>query len=80
MLILSRKQGQSLHINDNIKITILECKGKTVKLGFEIPAGVIVLREEVYERIKEENRQARLNNPKDFYQVVALWPKQEQKK
>lgn len=73
MLILSRKINESFFIGNDIKITILECKGKNVKLGIEVPEEISVFREEVYLRIKEENRNSLLNNKNDFYKVLNLW-------
>ncbi|MEK7360260.1 MAG: carbon storage regulator CsrA, partial [Planctomycetota bacterium] len=47
MLILTRKQGESITIGDEIKITILECQNKQVKLGIVAPKEVKVHREEI---------------------------------
>lgn len=58
MLVLTRKIGESLAINQNIKITVLEIKGKTVRLGIEAPSDTKVYREEIFLKIQEENRQA----------------------
>lgn len=58
MLYLSRKTGESIVINDQITITITEVKGKTVKLGFESPQGTRILRQELYEKINQENQAA----------------------
>jgi carbon storage regulator len=58
MLVLTRKIGESLAINDNIRITVLEVKGKTVRLGIEAPADVKVYRQEVLVNILKENKQA----------------------
>lgn len=55
MLILSRKQGQKLIINDNIIITILDNGIGNVKLGIDAPSGVKIYREEVYNAVKEAN-------------------------
>jgi carbon storage regulator len=73
MLILTRRAGESLHIGDNIKITVLGIQGKQVKLGILVPDEVVVYREEVYLRIKEENRQAALADNTDLLAVVELW-------
>jgi carbon storage regulator len=73
MLILTRRAGESLHIGDNIKITVLSIQGKQVKLGIFVPDEVMVYREEVYLRIKEENRQAALADNTDLLAVVELW-------
>ncbi len=58
MLYLTRKIGESVIINDNIEISVIEVRGKSIKLGFTFPADVSVLRREIYERIQEENRAA----------------------
>ena len=50
MLYLTRKVGESVIIDDNIEITVVEVRGKTIKLGFEFPADVTVLRRELYEK------------------------------
>ena len=55
MLHLSRKVGDSVIINDTIEVTVLEIRGKAVKLGFEFPDNAKVFRREVYDRIKQEN-------------------------
>ena len=58
MLILTRKLGENIRIGDKIRIVILEIKGGQVKLGIDAPPNVSVHREEIYERIREENRRA----------------------
>ena len=47
MLVLSRKQHQSLVIGENIKITVLELKGNQVRIGIEAPESISVHREEI---------------------------------
>ena len=59
MLILTRKQGESITIGDDIKVTVLGVFGRQVRLGVEAPIKVVVHREEVYLKIKEENKKAR---------------------
>lgn len=58
MLYLTRKIGESVVINDTIEVTIVEVRGKSIKLGFTFPPDVTVLRREIHERIQEENRAA----------------------
>jgi carbon storage regulator len=58
MLILTRKKQQSVRIGENIVVTVLDVKGDQVRLGFEAPREVTVLRQEVYEAVKESNEQA----------------------
>jgi carbon storage regulator len=58
MLFLTRKIGQSIRINDDIEIRVVEVSGKTVKLGLQFPKHIQVLREELYEKIQAENKAA----------------------
>ena len=58
MLFLTRKIGESVVINDNIEVTIVEVRGRSIKLGFEFPPDVTVLRRELFDKIQEENRAA----------------------
>lgn len=56
MLILTRKVGESVLIGDDISITVLSVRGNQVKLGVEAPKEVSVHREEIYQRIKQNER------------------------
>lgn len=58
MLFLSRKLGESIVIDKEIIVTITQIRGNSVKLSFSYPAGVEVLRKEVFERIEQENKLA----------------------
>jgi len=58
MLALSRRKNESIIINDNIEITIIEVKGEQVKLGITAPKSVPIYRKEVYIQIQEANREA----------------------
>jgi len=52
MLILTRKVGESIVIDDDIKVTILGVKGMQVRIGIDAPKNVQVHREEIYKRIQ----------------------------
>lgn len=56
MLALSRKKGESIIINNNIEVTILEIKGDQIKIGIDAPKSVPIYRKEIYGQIKEENK------------------------
>lgn len=58
MLYLTRKIGESVVINDEIEVTVIDIRGKSIKLGFTFPAHASVLRREIFERIQEEKRVA----------------------
>ncbi len=55
MLILTRKVGESIVINDDIKVTILGVKGMQVRIGIDAPKDVQVHREEIFKRIQAGN-------------------------
>jgi carbon storage regulator len=61
MLVLGRKKGESIIIDDNIEITITSIEGETVKLGIEAPKQITIHRKEIYLEIQEENKQAASN-------------------
>ncbi len=73
MLILTRRPGESLYLGENIRITVLGIQGRQVKLGLEVPAETTVYREEVYERVIEENRRALATKNEDFMVAAELW-------
>ena len=54
MLILTRRIGETLMIDDDITITVLGVKGNQVRLGVNAPKSVAVHREEIYQRIQQE--------------------------
>ena len=58
MLVLTRRLDQSIRIGDDIEITVIEVRGDQVRLGVSAPRGVSVHRTEIYDRIREENREA----------------------
>lgn len=60
MLILTRRKNESIIIDDQIKVTVLELDNNRVQLGIEAPRDIIIHREEVYRDIQEENRKAAL--------------------
>lgn len=55
MLALTRKKGESLIVNNNIEITVLEIRGDQIKIGISAPKNVPVYRKEVYLQIQKEN-------------------------
>lgn len=58
MLALSRKKDESIVINGNIEITVIEIKGDQIKLGINAPKSVPIYRKEVFEQIQESNKEA----------------------
>ncbi len=58
MLYLSRKLGESIIINNDIELKVVEVKGRSVKLGFNFPPEASVLRKEIFDAIQAENMAA----------------------
>ena len=58
MLALTRKKGESLVLNNDIEVTVLEIRGDQVKLGVKAPREAPVYRKEVYIQIQKENEAA----------------------
>lgn len=58
MLVLTRKLGESIAIDDHIKITVVQIKGKQVRLGIQAPKETKIHREEVYSAIQDQNKTA----------------------
>jgi len=71
MLYLVRKLGESIIINGNIEIKLIEVKGKSAKLGFEFPATAQVLRKEIHDRIVAENLAAQMSHPEDNHDDIT---------
>ena len=55
MLYLTRKIGESIIINNTIELTVVEVKGRSVKIGFNFPPEASIMRKELHDRIMEQN-------------------------
>lgn len=58
MLILSRREGDSIVLEGGIKIVVIACDRRGVRLGIEAPPNVSILRGEIVHQIEDENRRA----------------------
>lgn len=58
MLVLTRKIGEGIIIGDDITLKIVEIKGGTIRLGIDAPLDKKIYRQEVYDRIVAENKDA----------------------
>ncbi|MNJ77812.1 hypothetical protein D3C77_754010 [compost metagenome] len=79
MLILKRKIGETIKIGDDIEVHILGIEGDTIKLGFNAPRNVQILRSEIYEAIRTENLQAmqQSTSPEQLLSLMAKRPKSD---
>jgi len=73
MLILTRKIGESINIGHDIKVTVVSLEGGQIRLGIEAPRDVIIHREEVYNKIVEENKQAATTKSLDLKKIAKDW-------
>ncbi len=71
MLVLTRKLGESIAIDDHIKITVVQIKGKQVRLGIQAPKETKIHREEVYSAIQDQNKEA-VDSPTDLDQMSKV--------
>ena len=72
MLVLTRKLGESIAIDDHIKIRIVQIKGKQVRIGIEAPKDTKIHREEVYLAIQDQNKDSVSISPEKTKSVAKL--------
>lgn len=58
MLVLSRRKDETIVIGDDVRVTIVDIRGDTVRLGITAPKSIPVYRQEIYEAIQRENIEA----------------------
>jgi len=63
MLILTRKEGEGIRLGENIRVVLVQLKGNQVRLGIECPNSMRVLREELYQAVRQENLAAMATDP-----------------
>lgn len=71
MLVLTRKVGEGIIIGDDIRVTVVEIKGGGIRLGIEAPAEKKIYRQELYERIGRENKEAATWDLSDLETLTA---------
>lgn len=70
VLVLSRKKGETIVIQDHIEITILSVDGDTIKVGISAPKNVDIFRKEVYLSIQEANRESAAPQQSDLNALI----------
>jgi len=58
MLIVTRKPGEAVVINDNVEVVVVSIEGGQIRLGFNAPASIRIHRKELYEKIQAANRES----------------------
>lgn len=72
MLVLTRKTDQAINIGDDIRLKIIEIGNGFVKIGIEAPKSLPIYREELYEKLKQFNVEAAMQDAdklKDFLEI-----------
>lgn len=72
MLILTRRVGEAVVINEEVTVTILGVKGNQVRIGVNAPKSVSVHREEIFERIKNERESSAQSRAADTNLATAV--------
>ncbi len=70
MLVLTRKVGEKINIDDNIVIKIVEISRGKIRIGIDAPENITILRHEIYKRVQKENLNASKTN-KDAIAMAA---------
>lgn len=70
MLVLSRKENQSIFIGEDIEVTILEIKDGNIKIGIEAPDNIKIYRKEIFDEIKNENSSAAHTEISDVKKIL----------
>lgn len=75
MLVLSRKVGSSIMIDDQIEVTVIAVEGDAVKLGISAPSNIEIYRKELYLQIKESNLQATVPSGVELKNILDQYKK-----
>lgn len=75
MLVLTRRSDEAIRLGDDIVIRIVEIKGSQVRIGIEAPRGVRIYREELYQKIKDENLQSISTDERVFGKLREVFKK-----
>ncbi len=78
LLVLTRKVGEAVAVGDDVKIVVMQIKGKQVRLGIKASPTTVVHREEIYQKIKQENVDASQAQVGSLEQASDLFKKAEQ--
>lgn len=77
MLVLSRKKGETIVLQDQIEVTVLSVESDNVKIGITAPKEVEIFRKEVYELIKRANQES-VQSQLDVKELESMMKKKNQ--
>lgn len=72
MLVLTRKKGESIIIDDKVEVVILDVSGDQIKLGISAPKEITIMRKEIYQAVKDENKAALLQGFSDINKIAEI--------
>jgi len=76
MLILTRKTGEKVKLGNDIDVTVLEIDKGSVKIGFDAPKEVTILRHEVHDSIQQKNIDAAQSSVENLSNIIGIWKEQ----
>ena len=79
MLVLTRKVNEGIHIGDDIFVRVVEVGRGTVRLGIDAPGHISIHRQEIYERIQEQNVQSSQGTSEDILKAAEFLRKKGNK-
>ena len=79
MLVLTRKVGEQIKIGDEIVVSVVEVDRGNVRLGIDAPRHISILRQEVYDRIQEQNLQSSRGASEDVQRAARFWQQKRKK-
>ena len=79
MLVLTRKPGDGIVVGENITIKVIEVKGGAIRIGIDAPQDYKIYRQEVFDRISQENREALQWNLDDLNSITPKINKEQKK-
>ncbi|MFQ6604258.1 MAG: carbon storage regulator CsrA [Fidelibacterota bacterium] len=76
MLVLTRKKGEKIQVGQHIVITVLSNEADQIKLGIQAPREIPIYREEVYNKIRNKNRESIMTSTHVLENLFNIYGKQ----